>query len=334
MDSSESSYVANLQAKIGLLRSALMDVESSLNSAFDLCDMNSKSVDFDVEDNLNKLSAVTSCLPSLKLMHENIEASERLQTIVSVLQALESKLRTKDTKAVSVVTWSPSLVTTPMSTYQVDQRLLTSTFSLPSAAASASYSGEGVTKKTTNRAKKQKKTFAEFLKEAENPPVSVQSEDARVMPSMHGPLPYDDIDEVFTGSIPIIDILTDDEYPAMSRDVEKSSQALREEGKVVVDSLVVETTAVEDITSDEKAFKLVVTGLDVALFLVEALLKSILPVILDGGRQAVKRIIQTLAGQKVRTPLSQWIASRKRGHDAAAESDWELLEGFENVKIV
>ena len=311
----------------------LANLESSLGSAYDLCEMNNGNINFDTEM-LTKLSAVTSCLPSLKLMLESVDASERSKSIVILLQAIQSKLGSKETTT-AIVTWSPALVTTPSNINLIDQRMLTSGFSLPAATISTAYSGEGATKKMYSRAKKQKQTFAEFLKgETERPAEAVQSYDYRVVHSVHGPVQYDEIKDFSTEDIPIIDVLRESEYPTISRDAEKISHSLNEDRNTVVDSIVVETTAVEDITSDEKAFKLVVTGLDVALFLVEALLKSAFPVLLDGGRQAVKRILQTLAGPKVRIPLSQWIASRKRGRDTIAETDWELLEGFENVKIV
>lgn len=282
--------------------------------------------------NTSKLSAITGCLSSLSAMLETVDCSDRAKSVVSFLRSLDGRIKDmKGAKDPIPVVWSPAIVTTPTSNYFVDPSKTSPSFSLPESSQFRSmYSGPELTKaKLRNR----KQTFAEFLKETENKP-ETQDINAQEMPSAHGPMLFDDDDEYFVEEMPVIDVYVQDQRSFVSQSENAYSSVLPKEDKAVFDSIVVETTAVEDITSDEKAFKIVVTGIDVALFLFEALIKSIFPVIFDGGRQAFKRVVQTLGVRRVRIPLAQWIASRKRGRDTTEETEWELLEGLENLKSV
>ena len=103
--------------------------------------------------------------------------------------------------------------------------------------------------------------------------------------------------------------------------------------------IVVDTTAIEEVSRGDRTIQMLVTGIDVTFFLLESLFKAVGPILAGGGALFVRRVMQTLDYSTVRVPFSQWAAARARQleiNDGKGDKrmiyrtseEWELLQGF------
>jgi hypothetical protein len=327
-----------VKTQLDLLRVATKNLEVSANAATLLVESDSFTLDDD--DTKRRCLTAMKCLPSLNLLVETSQFNDDHDRVASVLQILtnfDGKFRSNvDISAIAPVVWTPAAITLPslLSPIGSDLSLMGSPpFMLPSSS--------GAVKKEVASAKKQqpKLTFVEYLETQSTaaPDERIQRVNADVY-SLDGDIPFVEseqssyMDEGVLNGVAYSSTAQSSSFTVDASKSKSERRASSDTESVVVESVVIETTAVEDVTSDAKALKLALAGIDIVFFLLEALAKAVVPLVRDGGAQAVARIVQALDVRKIRTPLNQWVAARSRVEPAGLmESDWELLDSLKTT---
>ena len=208
--------------------------------------------------------------------------------------------------AITPAVWSPSAILLPENTAVVSLTSSTA-FLLPQKSDKVFDRSVGYTK-----------TFVEFLLDQELEEVP----NGEINAATQSDFMETDVIEASA----VVGEIWDTEYLNFSSDiqtVETSSKGLEKENESTpfVSGTIIDTTAEVDKASDEKALQLVLTAVDVVFFLVEALIKAAIPIILGGGSQAMRRAKQALDIGKVKLrPVN--------------DKEWELLDCFSSGNML
>jgi hypothetical protein len=322
----------NIDTRISTAVAILRALERAVDASDGLSRVSQETVELS-EMNTRLCRQLCDCLPGVQTLAGELRGNARVDMIARVLNALNDKLI--ETIGVNVnEPWSPSAITLPSSpgiyasTYDVS-------FMLPQIASRVtSYPKSSVIKPEAPF--KPKVTFIEYLEaqqvtgEVEETTTDSSTANMFEIESESGVMSAVAMDEYEVA-------VSAFEASVIAAELQQGEDRLYIEDDRVSTTVVVETTAVEEIANEDKVVKMILSGIDVLFFLIEALFKSATPLLVDGGALAIKRASQTLGSATIKFPFNQWIAVRSStavasNKDTIVSSDWKLFDGLENSK--
>ena len=321
----ESEELVSTSTQTAIFKDAVQAIDASIQVISSL-QSSASSSPLDIQE--DQMRGIVTCLPSLRQLLEarSMPNQHRWRRLISVLEIIQNT-----TFASSV----PQMSSISSAAFTEQDAYLSGSTSIKTSDSSAVNTMPAATELP---AKKKTMTFQQFLKEQEERKASEfasndfefsedLSQDAMQASEV-------DVDNFVTNVDE--EIIYDATFVSSSIPTSFTEVESNESSEVPI---VVDTTAIEEVSRGDRTIQMLVTGIDVTFFLLESLFKAVGPILAGGGALFVRRVMQTLDYSTVRVPFSQWAAARARQleiNDGKGDKrmiyrtseEWELLQGF------
>ena len=321
----ESEELVSTSTQTAIFKDAVQAIDASIQVISSL-QSSASSSPLDIQE--DQMRGIVTCLPSLRQLLEarSMPNQHRWRRLISVLEIIQN------TTFASSVPQISSISSAAFTEQDADLSGSTSIKTYDSSAVNT------MSAATELPAKKKTMTFQQFLKEQEERKASEfasndfefsedLSQDAMQASEV-------DVDNFVTNVDE--EIIYDTTFVSSSIPSSFTEVESNESSEVPI---VVDTTAIEEVSRGDRTIQMLVTGIDVTFFLLESLFKAVGPILAGGGALFVRRVMQTLDYSTVRVPFSQWAAARARQleiNDGKGDKrmiyrtseEWELLQGF------
>lgn len=321
----ESEELVSTSTQTAIFKDAVQAIDASIQVISSL-QSSASSSPLDIQE--DQMRGIVTCLPSLRQLLEarSMPNQHRWRRLISVLEIIQN------TTFASSVPQISSISSAAFTEQDADLSGFTS------IKTSDSFAVNTMPAATELPAKKKTMTFQQFLKEQEERKASEfasndfefsedLSQDAMQASEV-------DVDNFVTNVDE--EIIYDTTFVSSSIPSSFTEVESNESSEVPI---VVDTTAIEEVSKGDRTIQMLVTGIDVTFFLLESLFKAVGPILAGGGALFVRRVMQTLDYSTVRVPFSQWAAARARQleiNDGKGDKrmiyrtseEWELLQGF------